>query len=102
MCFSIGIVSLLNWYQYALPWHIFLIGIIFEFRQKGGKHPLIDFLFCIKGKRREEYFFWIGFVFNPFVDDWQKGGEDLSLYACLYACFLFLLGSIGIKFKEHV
>ena len=34
----------------------------------------------------------------------KKGEKNLSLYACLYACFMFLLSSFCIKalFIEHV
>ena len=34
----------------------------------------------------------------------KKGEKNLSLYACLYACFMFLLSSFGIKalFIKHV
>ena len=35
--------------------------------------PLIDFL--IFDKKREKIFYVIWFYFEPFVDDWQKGGE---------------------------
>ena len=79
----------------------FLIGIIFEFRQKGEEHPLIDPLFAIK--RRDEYVF-ISFVLfsTPLLMIDKKGEKNLSLYACLYACFMFLLSSFGIVCMFYV
>ena len=69
--------------------------------QKGGEHPLIDYLFHIK-KKGEEYVF-ISFVLflTPLLIIDKKGEKNLSLYACLYACFMFLcvfiLSSNGIQ-----
>ena len=97
-----------NWYSFTFKLvsictsltH-FLIGIIFEFRQKGENIPWLIFF----KKRREEYVF-ISFVLflTPLLMIDKKGEKNLSLYAYLYACFMFLLSSFGIKalFIEHV
>ena len=58
--------------------------------------PLIDFCFGQKG--REHYFI---IYFNPFVDDWQKGGEVFEYicmfqYACLFISLYQSLFHIGI------
>ena len=41
--------------------------------------PFIDSLFRTKRGRKN---LLICFYFNPFVDDWQKGGEVFEIYAC--------------------
>ena len=100
-CFSIGIVSFLI----GINMHFidtFLIGIIFDltphcyrfcFRQKGENIPLL--ILCFEQKEEKNIFF-ICFVFNPFVDDWQKGGEEFE-FICMFVCMFYIF----IKFNWY-
>ena len=54
-------------------------------------HPLLISLFMTK-RGRKIYLFC--FYFNPFVDDWQKGGEVFEIYAC----FPFFIHKGGVVF----
>ena len=106
-CLSIGIVSLLNWYQYALHWHI-LIGIIFEltpywhcfcFRQKGEEHfVLFSFIsllvLCFEQKGEKNMFLFV-LSLTPLLMIDKKGEKNLSLYAFYLVCMFYV---VFIKF----
>ena len=78
-----------------------LIDIVFVLDKK-GENILFCFIsslywFFVLNKKERRICFYC-FVFNPFVDDWQKGREEFVVYMhVLYACFMFLLSSLGIK-----
>ena len=84
--FNWYVLFIFNWYHDALNWYFFFnwyYNVLFWF------HPLLIF-FCLWQKGGEHYFI---VFFDPFVDDWQKGGE---VFVSLYACCEFICMFIGL------
>ena len=67
MCREANLASSSSWMYIA--YNYLLISV----------YPFIDSSFRTK---RGEKFICFCFYFNPFVDDWQKGGEVFEIYAC--------------------
>ena len=67
--------------------------------------PLL--ILCFEQKGGEEYvFIWV--YFYPFVDDWQKGGEEFEFVVYMHVCVCMFYAFIKVQlvskalFKEHV
>ena len=81
MCRKVNLASFSSWMYiaYILYWFVLC-------------HPFHWFLLLTKRGRR---ICWFCFYFNPFVDDWQKGGEVFEKYFSIYACFPYFIHKGG-------